>query len=1049
MKLLNRFSLGIFASLVAINAYAQQTTSYTYNAAGQVLTEDGPRTDVVDVTTHTYNSQGYVATTTNALNQVATFNSYDASGNLLSMTDANGVFSEFTYHDRGWLLSSRVKHPTDSALDAVTSYGYDAVGQLTSTTLPNGVVLNYEYDDARRLKAIKNSLNERIEYTLDAAGNRTRQVIKNASGTIKYSVSSVYDELSRVMKVLGNNSQQDKHQYDVNNNRTSTTDGRNNQTQQIYDALNRVKKIIDPALGETQFTYNAQDQIKTVTDARGNTTTYHYDGLGNLTSQVSPDTGTTSFTYDAAGNRLSQTDARGVVANYAYDALNRITSITYPAAPTENVTFVYDGTSSGNKGIGRLVEISKAGVSVSYRYDHSGRVTQQTNTVSSVNAQINYDYDLAGNISQITYPSGRNVNYVYDAQGRINQITTRLGSAATQTLVNNIGYLPFGPATNYVYGNGLSHTQTFDTDYRLTAIQVGGILSRNYGYDPVNNITSIVNALNTSANQTFSYDSLNRLISASGGYGNLGYSYDAVGNRLNETRNGTTDTYTYPGTNNRLQQITRAAGNRTFTYDAAGNPQQRTAENNSNQSFTFNKANRLETASVNGSLAATYSYNPLGQRVLKTLANATKEIYHYDQSGQLIAVTDGAGTTLREYIYWSNQQIAFTNTVQGQSIAAQTLDEANVSFQGAHVIATTNAGYTGSGFIDYVGEGSASWSVNAPATASYNLTLRYGLSGADRPLVLKVDGNTIATINFVSSPLWTTWKTKTVTLNLTAGQHTIALHTSGLSGPNVDKVDLAAVNPVTTTSTSLYYVHSDHLNTPQVITNQNQQVVWMGNYEPFGKLAANTNNSIEIFSRFPGQYVDPETGLYYNYFRDYDPSIGRYIESDPIGLRGGINTYAYVQGNPLKYSDPLGLAPNKGCVLTYTAAGATVGGAIGYGGGFLGGGFAGAFAGGVGAIPGAAGGSQLGGIAGAAAGSGTGYMIAQWVCPDDDDASPNEDDSETECPPNNEDPDKCKKARTNCAAECSGILPDSDLQSMNFQKCYSDCLSRAGCLGVK
>jgi len=389
----------------------------------------------------------------------------------------------------------------------------------------------------------------------------------------------------------------------------------------------------------------------------------------------------------------------------------------------------------------------------------------------------------------------------------------------------------------------------------------------------------------------------------------------------------------------------------------------------------------VETVSVNGSLAATYSYNPLGQRVLKTLANATKEIYHYDQSGQLIAVTDGAGTTLREYIYWSNQQIAFTNTVQGQSIAAQTLDEANVSFQGAHVIATTNAGYTGSGFIDYVGEGSASWSVNVPATASYNLTLRYGLSGADRPLVLKVDGNTIATINFVSSPLWTTWKTKTVTLNLTAGQHTIALHTSGLSGPNIDKVDLAAVNPVTTTSTSLYYIHSDHLNTPQVITNQNQQVVWMGNYEPFGKLAANANNNIEIFSRFPGQYVDPETGLYYNYFRDYDPSIGRYIESDPIGLKGGVNTYAYALNNPIRYSDPLGLAPKPGCVLQYTAAGTAIGGQWGFGIGGVIGGVSGL---GVGAVPG----STVGAAAGAGIGGATGYAIAQLSCPDAMPATP-------------------------------------------------------------
>ncbi|WP_039913054.1 RHS repeat domain-containing protein, partial [Cellvibrio mixtus] len=730
-KLLNKLLFSVFFIVASLIVQAQQTTSYTYNDAGQVLTEDGPRTDVIDVTTHTYNSQGYVATTTNALGQTTTFNSYDASGNVLSMTDPNGVTTEFTYHDRGWLLSSRIKHPTNNTLDAVTTYGYDAIGQLISTTLPNGVSLQYEYDDARRLVAIKNSVNERIEYTLDTAGNRTGQVIKNSSGTITYSVSSVFDELSRVMNVLGNNSQQEKHNYDVNNNRTATTDGRNNQTQQQYDALDRVKKIIDPDWGETQFTYDARDQIKTVIDARGNVTTYNYDGLGNLTSLVSPDTGTTTFTYDAAGNRLSQTDARGVVTNYAYDALNRVKTIKYPVS-TENISFYYDATSSTNKGVGRLTKVSN-NVALNFYYDYLGNINQLATSISGVTKYVKYSYNTAGQATQITYPSGRTVNYYYDTQGRINKITTKLGSAAIQTLVDAVSYLPFGPANSYVYGNGLSHTYTYDQDYRLGSIQVGGVLNRSYGYDPANNILTITNALGSTNNQTYSYDALNRLITASGGYGNLGYSYDAVGNRLSETRNGATDTYTYDNNNNRLQQITRSSGNRHFTYDAAGNPVQRTADDNSTQNFTFNKANRLASVNVNGTLAATYLYNPLGQRSVKTFANGNKEIYHYDLNGNLLSVSDGNYVTLREYIYWGNQQIAFVN------------------------------------------------------------------NGA------------------------------------------------------------------------LYYIHNDHLNTPQVITNQSQQVVWMGHYEPFGKLTVNATNNIELFSRFPGQYVDPETNLYYNYFRDYDP----------------------------------------------------------------------------------------------------------------------------------------------------------------------------------
>ncbi len=90
-------------------------------------------------------------------------------------------------------------------------------------------------------------------------------------------------------------------------------------------------------------------------------------------------------------------------------------------------------------------------------------------------------------------------------------------------------------------------------------------------------------------------------------------------------------------------------------------------------------------------------------------------------------------------------------------------------------------------------------------------------------------------------------------------------------------------------------------------TNDNKQTVWKANYSPFGKATLETNN-ITLNLRFPGQYHDDETGTHYNYLRDYDPETGRYITSDPIGLKGGVNTYAYVVANPLRYYDSLGLA---------------------------------------------------------------------------------------------------------------------------------------------
>jgi RHS repeat-associated protein len=105
---------------------------------------------------------------------------------------------------------------------------------------------------------------------------------------------------------------------------------------------------------------------------------------------------------------------------------------------------------------------------------------------------------------------------------------------------------------------------------------------------------------------------------------------------------------------------------------------------------------------------------------------------------------------------------------------------------------------------------------------------------------------------------------------------------------------------------ALYYVHTDHLGTPQLITDGSQQVVWASDYLPFGE-ATVTVNQLENPIRFPGQYYDAEMGTNYNYYRNYDPSLGRYIQSDPIGLEGGLNRYGYADNSPLVYIDPLGL----------------------------------------------------------------------------------------------------------------------------------------------
>ena len=125
-------------------------------------------------------------------------------------------------------------------------------------------------------------------------------------------------------------------------------------------------------------------------------------------------------------------------------------------------------------------------------------------------------------------------------------------------------------------------------------------------------------------------------------------------------------------------------------------------------------------------------------------------------------------------------------------------------------------------------------------------------------------------------------------------------------------IPVATIRTSPTGGVGFFYIHTDNLNTPVRLTRQEDNaIMWRWDHDPYGGGATNddadANNAFVFFNlRFPGQYFDAETGLNYNYFRDYDPAVGRYVESDPIGLRGGINTFSYVGADPANYSDSLG-----------------------------------------------------------------------------------------------------------------------------------------------
>ncbi len=155
--------------------------------------------------------------------------------------------------------------------------------------------------------------------------------------------------------------------------------------------------------------------------------------------------------------------------------------------------------------------------------------------------------------------------------------------------------------------------------------------------------------------------------------------------------------------------------------------------------------------------------------------------------------------------------------------------------------------------------------------------------------------------------------TYSVTLaNLATGTHTLTAR--AIDNLGATAISSAVTIMVNSAAAQIYYIHPDHLNTPRAVYDGQQNLVWRwDNQEPFGDSvpSGDPNSTGVVFDfrlRFEGQYADNETGTFYNIARDYSPEIGRYVESDPIGLAGGINTYAYVNNSPLRNSDPKGLA---------------------------------------------------------------------------------------------------------------------------------------------
>jgi len=413
-----------------------------------------------------------------------------------------------------------------------------------------------------------------------------------------------------------------------------------------------------------------------VTDPRALATTYTLDGLGRLTQQVSPDTGTTSKTFDAAGNVLTQTDARNVVASFTYDALDRLTSATY-APPggsgiaAVSLTYSYD---AGSYGKGRLTGFTDPSGSTGYTYDQKGRLTVETRTIAGVAFTTQYSYNTAGQLTRLTYPSGRQLDTGYDAAGRVSQLSTT-HSNVTQSVVSAVTYHPFGAVKGFLFGNATPYTRTFDLSGRIATYTLGS-LTRTVGYDADSRITAFTHT-QSAYDQTFSYDNLDRLSGWSGFNSSQGFGYDLTGNRTSLSIGASSYPYTVQSTSNRVTQTAGPGGNKSFGFDATGN-----TTSAGSLALAYDARGRMISATT-ALGPVTYQLNALGQRVAKTMSGTTTR-YHYDANGNLIGET--TGTPHRDYAWLGDLPVAILEGTSQYYIHPDHLDTPRVVTNAANTI---------------------------------------------------------------------------------------------------------------------------------------------------------------------------------------------------------------------------------------------------------------------------------------------------------------------------------------------------------------------------
>ena len=665
----------------------------------------------------------------------------------------------------------------------------------------------------------------------------------------------------------------------------------------------------------TSFTYNAAGQIIKIVNPKKESTSLSYDNSGYLQQITGPSNAVTRFTYDGFGRVQTVTDPEGYTVRTDYDNINRPTLISFPDSTNEQI--VYDRLDAVHfkDRLGRWSHTTYDSLDrPNFITDALQRVTQLvwcncgslSQIIDPLGRPTIFTRDLQGRVTEKVYPDNKKLVYTYEkSTSRLQTVTDAKGQKTQYT------YFADGNLKQLGYTNALVATApvsfTYDAAYNRVNTMTDGTGVTAYAYYPVQagvlpGAGRLASVDGPMANDIirYSYDSLGRTNGRSINGIASSVEFDVLGRLVKEVNALGKFGYNYVNETARLLSVQMPNG-QISSFDYAGNKGDQRLKQILNKDGQGNIISKFD-----------YEYNPEGQitRWIQQAGTASPKNleFKYDAADQLVSVTQQK-TSRRPVIEGSIPAYTYLYDAAGNRVSEHV--ESNITFSDYNNLNQLTAQWGNDSLQQHPrpvavngvsrGTNKITYDANGNMVSAGWQQVSYDWDAADR-LVKITRANTVTEFVYDGLSRRVAEKLNGVVIKTWLWDGTTLAEERDATGAIVVKRFFGQGEQI---NGAAYYFTRDHLGSVREMTDSDGTVKARYDYDPYGR-RTKLLGSMEADFGFTGHYYHAASGLSLALYRAYDPNLGRWINRDPMGEKGGVNLYGYVENNPVSRIDYYG-----------------------------------------------------------------------------------------------------------------------------------------------